>query len=529
MSIKKIIAVQPATPDYFIEKTKKSGLWYEKKLADISIPADILSMLDREIIEIHQIMPVEIEQDRLILVTDQIQSLKKLSYFEDISKWPVKIKITDPENIKNGIFHHYNLKATLSNPEMNNNDDDLIPSNIEKSLIEKTIEKIFTAALNEGASDIHLLPGENTTYVLLKIDGRLVNFSSRFPISKNEKIYLVNVIKLMCTPPREPSNSSLPDRGSIKYKWNEKWIDLRVSTMPTIRGQKVVIRLLNSSRVPLDLDQLGFTPEDKRFISKILMLSSGLFIVSSPVGTGKSTTIHAALKAVRGLEHNIITIENPAEHKDEFLTQIEMRLDGEERMQLTGERIFDSVLQQDPETIFYTETRSPNDAALLLRACLSGHQIFTTLHARNAISSLYRLFNMGVDKEDLLRELNGILSQRLLAANCPHCSESYVPTEEETLLLRDEEIEHVMSGTPKKGAGCSNCHNGYKGRIVVCESILFDNELRDFILFEAKGIVSLKNFLKKKGFRSIWDKGLDLVKEGKVTLSELIRVFPPDL
>lgn len=540
--VAKMARIVPATHDYFLEQIKKSGLWYSKIIKDEKISPDILKLLDKTIIEAYQIMPVDIEIEksknnetenneteikRLILVTDQHQSFKNSSFFEDVANMPVKIMMCDPENIKQGIFYHYNFKSnpidndSYSDMEMDENDS----NDTNKSIIREYVEKILITAINENASDIHFLPGDNGTYVVLKIDGQMIDFSKKFKIEKKEKIYLVNVIKTMCDPPMD-GQALLPDDGSIKFRKNNSKYDFRVSTMPTIRGQKVVIRLLNNNQVPLDLEQLGFTAEDIKAIKKSTNKASGLFIVSGPVGTGKSTTIHAALKRTRGLHHNIITIENPVEHRDELLTQIEMRLEGDERTRLDGDVIFDSILRQDPKTIFWTETRNRKDASQLITACLSGHRIMTTLHATDAIESLYRLFNMGVNRFDLVRQINGILSQRLLVLNCPECAQPYTPPEEDLQMLSDKEIEYILSGNPKKGVGCPACIDGYKNRIVVAESIVFNNSFRDFILYGHKGIREIQIYLKENmGFKSMWEKGLDLVYEGKVTLFNLLDVL----
>jgi type IV pilus assembly protein PilB len=526
----------PATKEYYLNLLKQSDLWYKELIKDQIIPSTILTIFKKEIIEQYQIIPVAIEVEgnlkRLILVTDYWnENVKELPYFEEIAKMPVKLKMCTSDNIKEGILFHYNLTARLVETPYFQDVDVVVQkeeNEFEKSLVFKKIEKIIHTALNKGASDIHLLPGDNGTYVLIKIDGRLINFSKEYPMSESDKSYIVNIVKSMCEPIMDSSNYTMPEDGSFRQRWNQKWIDFRVSTMPTIRGQKVVIRLLDPSKVPLDLDELGFPEEDKILIKKILMIPIGLFFVVGPVGTGKSTTIHAALKPYKRLDHNIITIENPCEYRDELLTQVQIR-EGAESNNLDGKQIFKASLRQDPKTFFYAETRDAEDAKNLITAALSGHRIVTTLHGIDAIQGLDRLYDMGVEKS-ALKLINGILAQRLIARNCPHCSELYELSENEKLLLTDQEIEYIESGTPKKGKGCAACNEGFLGRKVIAEIIVFNNEFRDLLFLKPRGITEIQEYLRdKQGFKTIWEKGLDLVKAGEIKLSELIDAFSPNL
>jgi type IV pilus assembly protein PilB len=532
----------PATKRYYLEMLKRSDLWYSKSMKDEKIPTKLLDYLPRDIIEQYQIMPVDMEvqkedgtlSERLVLVTDWVQNLKEISLFEEMAGMPVKIKISDNENVKQGILFHYNVKtklmdiANLENEEEEQRGVDQEYDATVNSLIVTKLENIIHTALNKGGSDIHLHPGDKQTYVKIRIDGRLVNFSKEYPIDESEKNYIVNIVKNMCRPALNTSNHLMPDDGSFRRKWNQKWIDFRVSTMPTILGQEVVIRLLDSTKVPLNMDQLGFSEKDKTKIKKIIMIPAGLFFVTGPTGSGKSTTIHAAMEPFKRMDHKCITIENPCEYRDENLAQIQIR-EGGEKVSLDGRKIFKAILRQDPETIFYGETRDKEDASLLITATLSGHRILSTLHATDAVSGLDRLFDLGVEKSSL-KQINGILSQRLLTLNCPHCSEAYTPSEEETLLLTDLEIADLQSGAPKQGKGCASCNEGFLGRKVVTEIIVFTNEFRDFLLEKEHGIIEIQKYLREKqDFKTIWENGLELVKAGQVKLSELIRVFPPSL
>lgn len=526
---------KPATKEYFQGLLRQSGMLYERKerIKELIIPENLLNIFDKDTIEEYRIIPVGIEndgsQERLVLVTDLDANFKEIPLFEEMSKMSVNLQICDSDNIKEGILYHYNIRANLADThtqhfsEVKKTDEE---SEVEKSEVRRKIENILKTAFNKGASDIYFHPGDYCTYVVIEIDGRLVNFSKEYPFKESDKSYVVNIIRTMCN--LDSINKNMPGDGSFHKVIDNKNIDFRVSILPTIRGEKVVIRLLDPSKRPLDLDELGFPEEEKKLIKKIMMMPLGLFFVVGPVGTGKSTTIHAALNPMKGLDHNIITIENPAEYRDELLTQVQIR-EGAESNNLDGSLIFKASLRQAPKTFFVGETRDRKDAGMLITAALSGHRIVTTLHGIDALESLDRLYDMGVDKT-ALKLINGILAQRLIPKNCTKCSEIYELEEDEIMMLSEKELEYIQSGTPQKGKGCSHCNEGFSGRKVVAEIILFNNEFRDFLSMQSRGIIEIQKYLSEKhGFRTIWQKGLDLVKNGEIKLSQLIDVMRPNM
>lgn len=531
--------VKPGSRKYYQSLLKNSGQWYGKNLAAEKIPKETLELVSRELVEKYQIIPVAVVRDpetekpmKITVVTSWHQTLKSIPEIETLVGIPLEVKLDEEENVLLGIEYHYSLEArkddfTLSYRDMEDEREETSDDSKKDKVVNK-VDTIIKRALSKGASDIHLKPGVNGTYVLMKIDGRLVNMSKEFPIEKSEKLSVVNIIKQKCTPPMETSNKLTDDDGSFMLNNGEKWVDFRVSTIPTIYGQKVVTRILDTSKVALNLDTLGFLPEDRKIINKMLLIPDGLVLVVGPVGSGKSTTIHAMLKKYNGLERNIITIENPCEYKDEFLTQIQERDAVNDKVKFVGKDALRSILRQDPEIIFYAEIRDEEDTALTLRATLTGHKIFSTLHSYDAISSIDRLRDMGVQPNTLLRQLKCIVAQRLVALNCPHCKEPYQPSEDELILLDQRQIEYVMQGTPKAGKGCNRCNNGYLGRTVLPEIIVFDNRLRELLKKEPERNAILKELRSRQEFRTMFEKGLELVRNGDVKLEELIRRLSPE-
>lgn len=532
--------IVPATKNFYLQLLKQSNQWYSKKLTTEKIPAEILKLVSSDIIEDYQVIPIALETEnnstsgRLVLVTDRPHNVKAIPILEELISLPIKILISDSVNVSSGIKHHYDVEAKSNTyaeqiiREDFQDDEEKDDAGLqENSPIVEKVDNIIRAALKRRASDIHILPTEEGSYVLLRIDGKFVNASQEFPVAKREKRFVVNIVKTMCEPPIDISNRLIPHGGSFKLRWKDNWTDFRVSTMPTIRGEKVVIRLLDTSRVPLDLDSLGFLENDNREIIKALQIPSGLFIVTGPVGSGKSTTLHSAIKKFNGLENNTITIEDPVEYKDESLTQVQVREADSEKVKLTAKKILKASLRQDPDNILYGEIRDEEDAEIAIQASQTGHRVLSTLHTKDSISTLDRLFDLGIKRLSLLRELNCIISQRLVSLNCPKCAERYTPTYEEVLLLTPEEIAFINSGTPKRGKGCSACNNGFYSRTVVAEIIRFDNELRDFFRTD-HGITEVLQELKQKiGFKTMWEKGLELVKDGVIDITELTRKITP--
>ena len=493
-------------------------------------------------VEEYQIIPIAIEQDnnypngRVLLVTGRAQNFKMISLLEDLIGYPIQLKKSDDLNVSTAIKFYYdvdidkNLNDDFKKVEDDEDSDDDDDQNdpLALSPIQTKVENIIRAALSKRASDIHLKPHENGSFVLFRIDGRLINFSKDYIISKREKSRVINIIKNMCEPPLDPNNKFISHGGSFKRKWNDRSIDFRVSTMPTICDEKVVIRLLDTSQVPLDIACLGFFKEDIELINRVLKTPTGLFIVSGPTGSGKSTTLHSVVKVFNGLENNTITIEDPVEYRNEELTQVQIRETDTEKLTLNGPKILKVGLRQDPDNFIYNEVRTDEDAQITIRTAITGHRVLTTVHARDCISTLDRLFEMDIKRMSLLRELNCIVAQRLVGLNCLKCVQPYTPTDDEMTLLTDIEKVSILASSLKKGVGCPSCDGGIHGRTVVAEVLVFDNQLRDF-LRQDRGIVEILGEIRStREFKTLWEKGLLLVMDGQISLSELTRVINPN-
>lgn len=529
--------VFPASKNHFENRLKTGGQWYDKDLVSEGFPASIVRLVKKEIVEGYLVFPVARQKtenkDVLTLVTSKEQNFKNISHLEELTGFSIKLLETDFINISKGIKHYYNVDAKdeyvgklIQNVEPE--EEEVVEENEDLSPLQDMATKIIVAALNRGASDIHIEPVEKGSRVEFRIDGRIVDVSHDFPILKREKAPIVNIFKNMCKPAIDSMNKTNPAGGSFNIQYDTRWIDIRVSTMPTILGQKVEMRLLDTSRTPLDLDKLGFFDEDLKNIMRAFMKPSGLFLITGPTGSGKSTTLHSGLKILTALDHKTITIEDPVEYKDERLTQVQIKETELEKLSLDARKILKVALRQDPDNILYGEIRDEEDAAIALRAAQTGHRVFSTLHTEDCVSSLDRLFDMGIKRRSLLSKLNCIVSQRLVGLNCPNCSKIYEPSERVLEILTDQEREYIFSGTLRKGDGCPKCAKGVLGRQVLAEVLLFNNRLRDFLREEKGTIEILEEITKHHGFVPMWKKGLKLVHDGKISLEELTSIIHPD-
>ena len=294
-------------------------------------------------------------------------------------------------------------------------------------------------------------------------------------------------------------------------------IDLRVSTMPTVLGEKVVIRLLDKSNLSFELETLGVSPQDNKAISAMIRCSYGLMLVTGPTGSGKTTTLYSALDLLRDESTNIVTIEDPVEYQLPLVNQIQVN----ERVGLTFPRALRSILRQDPDVIMVGEIRDEDTARVAIQAALTGHLVLSTLHTNDCPGAIMRLLDMGIEPYLISSALLGFVAQRLARKICTSCRTSYYPPPD---LLRDVGWEHRTNELFQHGEGCRECNNtGFRGRVGIYEVMLMDRELKQ-ITQDRVTETKIRTYLAQTGWRSLRQKALDIVEEGKSTLEEVLRV-----
>ena len=399
----------------------------------------------------------------------------------------------------------------------------------EASELAAFVNELIQNAIQINASDIHIAPAKKISRVLFRVNGKLMSMTDKYRIRQSNHIKVINRIKSMCSPQIDVTQLLVPLDGSFEYDDGANQIDCRVNILPDIKGQKAALRLHYNSSPLKTLDNIGFLDDDLVQIKKLLKIPAGMFLVTGPTGSGKTTTLYACLLTYDAERENILTVEDPVEVKVDGFTQIQLRRSENERVDLTFDKVLRAMLRQDPDIILVGEIRDSETARIAVEASQTGHKVFSTLHTKSSVSTINRMKTMKIDQLAMLSEMVVIIAQRLVGVNCPRCIAPHELTASERRLLTDEEIRYLNSGVMKRSAGCASCHaTGISGRTVVTEFLIFDDEVRDFLSVQ-HGLKETKIFLKEeKGFRSMWEKGLELVHKGVITVQELSNTISTD-
>lgn len=376
----------------------------------------------------------------------------------------------------------------------------------------KLVNLLFSIALQDRSSDIHIQPLEHEVRVRFRIDGLLYDI---YKLPKRTQNAVVSRIKVMAG--LDVAEKRLPQDGRIKIRINEKEIDVRVSIIPSVYGEQVVMRLLDRSAALIGLDELGMTDLKKTMVS-LITRPQGVFLVTGPTGSGKTTTLYAALKFINTPEKNILTVEDPVEYIIPGIAQMQVST----KIHLDFAKALRSFLRQDPDVIMVGEIRDEETAEIAIQAALTGHLVFSTLHTNDSASALTRLIDMGIEPYLLTSSITAILAQRLVRKICPHCKDVHQITEYERDLLAA--YKPLGEGTLYKGKGCDHCLNtGYLGRIGVFELLILSNKIRQMVQEKASS-EEIKAQAVREGMATLREDGLRKAFEGVTTLSEVIRV-----
>jgi type IV pilus assembly protein PilB len=381
-----------------------------------------------------------------------------------------------------------------------------------QSPVIKFVNFVISNAVREGASDIHIEPKEKFMRTRYRIDGVLFE-TMQSPIKMHPAI--VSRIKIMSN--LDISERRLPQDGKIKVSVGGKAIDLRVSTLPTNYGEKVVIRVLDSGSILRGLEQLGMETNVMEAFRRQVELPHGILLVTGPTGSGKSTTLYSALCQMDGDKLNISTVEDPVEYELDFCNQVQAN----EKIGLDFGSALRSLLRQDPDVIMIGEIRDNETARIAVQAALTGHLVLSTLHTNDAASSITRLVNIGIDAYLIAASLNASLAQRLVRKICPKCKEVYEVSEH---IRRYIERAGVETGELYHGAGCDYCRgSGYAGRVGIYELLEIDDQFRDMINKDSS-VSNMRRVFMRGGQRSLFDDGILKVRKGLTTIEEVLRV-----
>lgn len=413
------------------------------------------------------------------------------------------------ENEASEVIASIKLSSGSSTKEGEEEGYDLLDQKSESPII-RMLNAMLLEAIQQGASDIHFEPLENEVGVRYRIDGVL---QKRHSPAKDFQSQLITRIKVMAR--LDIAEHRLPQDGRIKLKLGGRQIDFRVSTVPTVFGERIVLRILDKSNVLLGLSRIGMRDEILATFIRQLHHSEGIVLVTGPTGSGKTTTLYSAISEINSSETNIMTIEDPVEFKLQGMAQIGVN----PSIQLDFARGLRHILRQDPDVIMIGEIRDRETAEIAIQASLTGHLVLSTLHTNDAPSALTRLVDMGIEPYLLSSSVIGIMAQRLVRVICPHCKVSYEPTQREKEELGLQHVSHFY-----KGEGCAQCyHLGYKGRHGIYELMALTTAIKRQLVKSADAM-ELQRVAQSSGMKTLREEGAFLVEQGITTSAEIFRV-----
>lgn len=484
---------------------------------NLKLDMDVLSKISGNIAYKFSILPFNIEDDKVCILASKEIKESTIDYIKFIYKRDLKVYIADKKEVLMAVKKYHKkmiLHGAIKEIEKNNILNKTLhtirsSANVENAPVVKIANTIINEAIAMRASDIHIEPFEKNVIIRFRIDGSLIIYTE---LSKEVYVFLLSRIKIMAD--MDISKKFMPADGKIYYKLEEKEFDLRVSTLPTVYGEKVVIRILHKDGEKLSLDALGFQRESCNLIKRCIEKPNGMILVAGPTGSGKSTTLYSILKELNDKEYNITTIEDPVEYNMPFVNQININ----NKVGLTFAQGLRSILRQDPDIIMIGEIRDSETAKIAVKAAMTGHLVFSTLHTKDSIGTILRFMDMGVENYLLADTLLTVISQRLVRKICNHCKEGYKPSKEERMVLNLGEEQLLF-----RGKGCTYCNKtGYSSRTVLYEILVIGEEEREFI----RGIGSLYKASYGKNLslgKSLKDRGIELVKKGITTYEEIIK------
>ncbi len=386
----------------------------------------------------------------------------------------------------------------------------LLEKEADQAPVVKLVNMIISQAVKERASDIHIEPEEDKLRIRFRVDGTLRETST---LSKNLQSIVTSRVKIMSK--MDISETRKPQDGRVQLKMEDRRLDLRVSSFPTIHGENIVIRILDKSTYLISLNDLGIREKECEQYGRLIKSPYGIMLVTGPTGIGKTTTLYASIAAINSMELNIITIEDPVEYEMPLIRQTQVN----PKAGLTFATGLRAILRQDPDVIMVGEIRDKETAEIAIQASLTGHLVLSTLHTNDAPGSVARLIDMGIEPFLIASSIIGVLSQRLVRVICRECKESYKPQKE---LLRDLGIKEDT--VFYRGKGCKACKNsGYMGRIGIFEFMPFSEEIKKLVVARAQAD-RIRSLATEEGVRTLRADGLEKAKKGITTIEEVLRV-----
>ncbi len=495
-------------------------------LEKVEIPPEVIELVDQATVDTFQIMPVEFDGSTLVVAVSRPDNLSVLDDLRfslpEVSNF--KAKVANEDQVKKAIEVYYQdgasnmdeLLAGVGTAAMEggeSNDLAQLEADANAGPVVKLLNMILLQAIRDRAADIHLEPFEHEFKVRYRVDGVLYEMMPP-PIHLARSV--ISRVKVMAN--LDIAETRLPQDGRIELNVGGNPIDLRVSTLPTMYGESVVMRILDRTNLALDLEKLGFRPDELGAFRDLVAKPNGIILVTGPTGSGKTTTLYSVLMEANSVDVKIITTEDPVEYDLEGVVQVQVQ----EEIGLTFADCLRSILRQDPDKILVGEIRDIETAQIAVESSLTGHIVYSTLHTNDAPSSVTRILDLGLEPFLIAATLEGVIAQRLARRTCLQCKTPYDPTEQELY-----ELELTATETQGRefffGKRCKACNGtGYRGRVALFEMMLVNDRLRDLIM-NAASTAELRAAAREDGMRTLRDSGLLHIYDGISTIEEIVK------
>ncbi|MGE8034360.1 GspE/PulE family protein [Lysinibacillus sp. NPDC093692] len=489
-------------------------------LNQYSISPDLLQLVPAELAKRTNIIPIRREKNKLFIAMADPMDYFAIEEVRMATGCQIETSIAAKDDLYRTLTKYYDLQESMEAALLD------IGATVaetqeeierEDSPIVRLVNQIIANGVAQRASDIHFDPQETDLRVRYRVDGVLRTERS---LPKHMQNIILARIKIMGN--LNITENRIPQDGRIKTNVNFKPVDIRLSTLPTVYGEKVVMRILDLSSVANSIDKLGFTEQNEVLFRNMIDNPNGILLITGPTGSGKSSTLYAALSNLNEEDVNIITVEDPVEYQLDGINQIQVK----EEVGLTFAAGLRSILRQDPDIVMIGEIRDFETAQIAVRASLTGHLVLSTLHTNSAVESISRLQDMGIEPFLLSSSLVGIMAQRLVRRICRDCGEDYAFTKHELEIMHKNGIEGVTHG--RRGRGCPSCNQtGYRGRMAIHEILPIDRNIKEMILSRSSDS-AMRDYMKQEGYYTLLVDGLLKVVEGQTTTSEVLRVANAD-
>jgi type II secretory ATPase GspE/PulE/Tfp pilus assembly ATPase PilB-like protein len=531
----KIATARPDDPNDEVARARKLAERYRLEFIDMDefrINQELFRAIPADLMLRYEFVPCRKDGNALVIVVSDPTNLPMIDEVSVVLKMPIKVTVGAPSAIQSILKKSESSQRVLDSAseglqlqvlkEDTSGDDSITVEKLtsDVSPIIRLVDSTIYTAIQRRASDIHIETAEDSVLIKYRIDGVLQ--PAMQPIAKQHHSAIISRIKVMAE--LDIAEKRVPQDGRFKVRMPGKTIDFRVSIMPSVHGEDAVIRILDKESISeqfteLKLDILGFPEQELRRFRKYIREPYGMVLVTGPTGSGKTTTLYAALSEIKTVEDKIVTIEDPVEYQLRGITQIPIN----EKKGLTFARGLRSILRHDPDKIMVGEIRDPETAQIAIQSALTGHLVFTTVHANNVVDVLGRFLNMGVEPYQFVSALNCVMAQRLVRLTCSHCKR---PVRVEPKLLEESGLNPSLAQTHQffEGAGCMDCGgSGFKGRTAICELLDLSDRIREMILAR-RPASEVKKAAHEEGMRFLRESAIEKVLRGMTTLKEINKV-----